>query len=77
MVPKQQPKEPMTFLLSEPPSSTPGTSASGKPIKAKVIRAMEDQLRAENQANSALDRMIAVLRRATSLPSPVPARGEK
>jgi hypothetical protein len=77
MVQEQQSKEPVTFLLSEPPSSTPATSASGRPIKAKVIRAMEEQLKAENQASSALDRMIAVLRETTGLPTPVPARGEK
>jgi len=77
MVPEQQSEEPVTFLLSEPPASAPSTSASGMPIKAKVIRAMAAQLQAENQASSALDRMISVLRRAASLPTPLPAVGEK
>jgi hypothetical protein len=73
----QQSKEPVTFLLSDPPASTPARSASGKPIKAKVIRAMQDQLEAENEASGALDRMIAALRRAAGIPTPVPAAGEK
>lgn len=73
MVQEQQSKEPVTFLLSDPPASTPVCSASGTPIKARVIRAMQAQLEAENEASSALDRMIAVLRQAVHIPSPVPA----
>lgn len=73
MVPQQQPEEPVTFLLSDPPASTPVRSASGAPIKARVIRAMQEQLEVENEASSALDRMIAALRKAASIPSPLPA----
>lgn len=73
MVPQQQPEEPVTFLLSAPPASTPVRSASGAPIKARVIRAMQAQLDAENEASSALDRMIDALRLAASSPTPLPA----
>jgi len=65
-----QPAKPVTFRLSNPPASTPTRSASGAPIKARVIRAIESQVQAEQEANSALDRMIAALRRATQLPTP-------
>ncbi len=68
MVPQSE--EPVTFLLSNPPASTPAQSASGAPIKARVIRAMQSQLEAENDASGALDRMIAALRKAAGLPTP-------
>jgi hypothetical protein len=68
MVP--QPRQPVTFELSDPPASTPVRSASGAPIKAKVIRAMETQFRAEQSASVALDAMIRLLRRLSDTPPP-------
>lgn len=73
MVP--QPTRPVTFRLSNPPASTPTRSASGAPIKAKVIRAMQSQVEAEQEANGALDRMIRALRKATKLSAPPAAGG--
>ena len=73
MVPK--PRKPVTFPLSNPPPSTPTRSASGAPIKAKVIRAMQSQVEAEQEASTALDRMIRALRKATKLPAPLAAGG--
>lgn len=70
-----QPRKPVTFALSNPPASTPTRSASGAPIKTKVVRAMQSQLQAEQEASSALDRMIRVLRKATKLPAPIAAGG--
>jgi len=57
-----QPRQPLTFVLSEPPAATPVRSASGAPIKTRVIRAMEEQLQVERLASEALDAMIRVLR---------------
>ena len=68
MVP--QPRQPVTFTLSNPPASTPVRSASGAPIKARVIRAMESQLRAEQSASKALDAMIGLLRSLNDTPPP-------
>lgn len=70
-----KPRQPVTFPLSSPPASTPTRSASGAPIKTKVIRAMQSQVDAEQEASSALDRMIRALRRATKLPTPAAAGG--
>ena len=69
-----QPK-PVTFRLSNPPASTPTRSASGAPIKAKVIRAMQSQVEVEQEANGALDKMILALRKATKLSAPPAAGG--
>ena len=63
-------RAPVTFKLSEPPVSTPVRSASGAPIKLKLIRAMEAQLQAEHSASEALDAMIEVLRGLRSTPPP-------
>lgn len=68
MVP--QPRPSVTFVLSEPPASTPVRSSSGAPIKVKVIRAMERQLRAELAASRALDSMITLLRGLRDTPFP-------
>lgn len=65
---------PVTFSLSSPPPATPTRSASGAPIKIKVIRAMQSQVEAEQEASSALDKMIRTLRKATKLSAP-PAVG--
>lgn len=65
-----QEPEPVIFVLSQPPVSTPVRSASGQPIKRNVIRAMEAQLRAANAANAALDDMIRVLRSIGNTPPP-------
>lgn len=73
MVPR--PRKQVTFRLSNPPASTPTRSASGAPIKAKVIRAMQSQVEIEQEANGALDKMIRALRKATKLSAPPAAGG--
>lgn len=70
-----EPRQSVTFVLSEPPAATPVRSASGMPIKAGVIRAMEAQLQAERLASEALDAMIRVLRRLRDTPPPPASAG--
>ena len=70
-----QSREPVTFTLSEPPASTPVRGISGTPIKARVIRAMEEQLQVERAASEALDGMIEVLRSLRNTPPPRLATG--
>jgi hypothetical protein len=60
----------VTFALSEPPSFAPVRGISGTPIKAKIIRAMEEQLQVERSASEALDAMIGALRSLRNTPPP-------
>jgi hypothetical protein len=67
----------MSFPLERVEGDVPRVSYSGRSIKSRVIRAMEEQRAAVQQASDALDAMILALQKAQSVPPPPAGEGTR
>lgn len=64
---------PSTLSYRDPIPTLPERGYSGTAIKARVIKAMEEQLEGERRCLTELDRLLSALERNDTVPPPPPA----
>jgi hypothetical protein len=72
MVPNSTTDDEVENMLGSYPEmpTIPGRGYSGNRIKAFVIRAMSEQMQAEQRASKGLDELIELLKRSSQYPPP-------